>query len=76
MFWQRVLTVLFALRIYQSTKISYTGFLTSCLLQNLDGNGGSFLYHLEDKGKNLVSLGYVVALGYRNPYLNPYQVFI
>src|ERR1043166_1923787 len=31
-----------------------------------DTYGGSFLYHMED---NLVALGFVVGLGYRNPYL-------
>ena len=34
--------------------------------------GGSFLYHMED---NLVSIGFVVGLGYTNPYLNPYEEF-
>jgi len=34
--------------------------------------GGSFLYHLED---NQVAVGYVVALDYRNPYLNPFEEF-
>ncbi|MCZ6764024.1 MAG: electron transfer flavoprotein-ubiquinone oxidoreductase, partial [Alphaproteobacteria bacterium] len=34
--------------------------------------GGSFLYHLDD---NLVAIGFVVALDYRNPYLSPYQEF-
>jgi electron-transferring-flavoprotein dehydrogenase len=34
--------------------------------------GGSFLYHMED---NLVSVGFVVGLGYTNPYLNPYEEF-
>ena len=34
--------------------------------------GGSFLYHLED---NLVAVGFVVHLNYRNPYLNPYEEF-
>jgi electron-transferring-flavoprotein dehydrogenase len=34
--------------------------------------GGSFLYHMED---NLVSVGFVVGLGYSNPYLNPYEEF-
>ena len=35
-------------------------------------DGGSFVYHIED---NQVYVGYVVALGYKNPYLNPFQVF-
>ncbi len=34
--------------------------------------GGSFLYHMEN---NLVAVGYVVGLGYTNPYLNPYEEF-
>src|SRR5687768_5291369 len=34
--------------------------------------GGSFFYHMED---NLVSIGFVVGLGYENPYLNPYEEF-
>jgi electron-transferring-flavoprotein dehydrogenase len=34
--------------------------------------GGSFLYHMED---NLVAVGFVVGLGYSNPYLNPYEEF-
>ncbi len=34
--------------------------------------GGSFLYHLED---NLVAVGFVVGLDYRNPYLSPYEEF-
>jgi electron-transferring-flavoprotein dehydrogenase len=37
-----------------------------------DTYGGSFLYHMED---NLVSIGFVVGLGYTNPYLNPYEEF-
>ena len=32
--------------------------------------GGSFLYHFDD---NLVSVGYVVGLGYSNPYLSPFD---
>ncbi len=34
--------------------------------------GGSFIYHLED---NQVAVGFVVALDYENPYLNPYEEF-
>ena len=37
-----------------------------------DTYGGSFFYHLED---NLVAIGFVVGLGYTNPYLNPYEEF-
>ncbi len=35
-----------------------------------DTYGGSFCYHY---GDNLVSLGLVVGLGYRNPYLSPFE---
>jgi electron-transferring-flavoprotein dehydrogenase len=34
--------------------------------------GGSFLYHLED---GQVSVGFVVGLGYSNPYLSPFEEF-
>jgi electron-transferring-flavoprotein dehydrogenase len=34
--------------------------------------GGGFLYHARDQ---LVYLGLIVALNYRNPYLNPYEEF-
>jgi electron-transferring-flavoprotein dehydrogenase len=40
-------------------------------LDNATG-GGSFLYHY---GKNLVSVGFVVHLNYKNPYLSPYEEF-
>ncbi|CAJ0578878.1 unnamed protein product, partial [Mesorhabditis spiculigera] len=41
----------------------------------VDTYGGSFLYHLEDNGQPLVALGFILALDYKNPYLNPYQEF-
>ncbi len=34
--------------------------------------GGGFLYHLHD---NKVAVGYVVGLGYSNPYLSPFEEF-
>ncbi len=34
--------------------------------------GGSFIYHLED---NLVAVGFVVHLNYKNPYLSPFEEF-
>lgn len=34
--------------------------------------GGSFLYHLED---NLVAVGFVVHLNYKNPFLSPFDEF-
>lgn len=37
-----------------------------------DTYGGSFLYHLEN---NQVAVGFVVGLGYENPYLSPYEEF-
>ncbi len=40
----------------------------------LDGEtyGGSFLYHLKN---NLVAVGFVVGLDYKNPYLSPFEEF-
>lgn len=35
-------------------------------------DGGSFIYHIEN---NQVYVGYVVALGYKNPYLSPFEEF-
>ena len=40
-------------------------------LNNSTG-GGSFLYHY---GDNLVAVGFVVHLNYKNPYLSPYDEF-
>ena len=37
-----------------------------------DTYGGSFLYHLEN---NLVAIGFVVGLDYKNPWLSPYEEF-
>jgi electron-transferring-flavoprotein dehydrogenase len=37
-----------------------------------DTYGGSFLYHMENRQ---VAVGFVVGLGYRNPYLSPYEEF-
>jgi electron-transferring-flavoprotein dehydrogenase len=37
-----------------------------------DTYGGSFLYHQEN---NQVAVGFVVGLGYSNPYLYPYEEF-
>ena len=34
--------------------------------------GGSFLYHLS---KNLIAVGFVIGLDYKNPYLSPYEEF-
>ncbi len=40
-------------------------------LNNSTG-GGSWMYHF---GENFVSVGFVVHLNYKNPYLSPYQEF-
>ena len=37
-----------------------------------DTYGGSFLYHF---GKNQISIGFVIGLDYKNPYLSPYDEF-
>ena len=37
-----------------------------------DTYGGSFLYHIAD---NQVSVGFVVGLDYKNPYLSPFEEF-
>ena len=37
-----------------------------------DTYGGSFLYHLD---KNKISVGFVIGLDYKNPYLSPYMEF-
>jgi electron-transferring-flavoprotein dehydrogenase len=37
-----------------------------------DVYGGSFLYHQENRQ---VAIGYVVGLGYENPYLSPFEEF-
>ena len=37
-----------------------------------DTYGGSFCYHY---GDNLVTIGYVVGLGYSNPFLSPFEEF-
>ena len=35
--------------------------------------GGSFLYHLNED--NLVAVGFVTGLDYKNPYYNPFKTF-
>ena len=37
-----------------------------------DAGGGSFMYHW---GEDLVSIGFVVHLNYKNPYLSPFDEF-
>ena len=50
------------------------GEITHSVGYPLDKNtyGGGFMYHF---GENLVSLGLVVGLDYKNPYLSPYLEF-
>ena len=38
----------------------------------MSNGGGSFLYHFDD---NLVAVGFVVHLNYKNPYLSPFEEF-
>ena len=37
-----------------------------------DTYGGAFLYHLDD---NKIAIGFVTGLGYKNPYLSPFEEF-
>ena len=39
---------------------------------DFDTYGGAFLYNLD---KNLISLGFVIGLDYKNPYMSPYEEF-
>jgi len=50
------------------------GTVTHTMGWPLNGNagGGSFIYHMD---RNQVSVGFVVHLNYRNPYLFPYMEF-
>jgi electron-transferring-flavoprotein dehydrogenase len=41
-------------------------------LSEAGASGGSFLYHLED---NLVSIGLITDLAYKNPHLSPFEEF-
>lgn len=54
--------------------LHHAGEVTHSIGWPLDTNtyGGSFAYHF---GKNLLSVGFVIGLDYRNPYLNPYEEF-
>nr|CDP92458.1 Bm13945, isoform a [Brugia malayi] len=42
---------------------------------DLQSHGGSFMYHIEDNGQPLVSLGLIIGLDYKNPHTNLYQEF-
>ena len=39
---------------------------------NNNAYGGGFIYHMKD---NLIAIGLVTALDYKNPYLSPYEEF-
>ncbi|KHJ88189.1 putative electron-transferring-flavoprotein dehydrogenase [Oesophagostomum dentatum] len=41
----------------------------------MDQYGGSFIYHISDEGLPLAAIGFVVALDYKNPHINPYKEF-
>ena len=53
------------------------GFVQHTLGWPLDDRtgGGSFLYHFKDGSEYYVSLGFVVHLNYKNPYISPYHEF-
>jgi len=42
-------------------------------LPDIKTYGGSFLYHLAED--NLVAVGFVIGLDYKNPYLHPFKTF-
>ncbi len=48
------------------------GSVTHTIGWPMDSNtyGGSWIYHMEN---NMISVGFVVGLDYRNPYLSPYE---
>ncbi len=46
--------------------------LSTGLTMSNSSYGGSFMYHMSP---NLIHLGFVVGLDYKNPYLNPYEEF-
>jgi len=41
-------------------------------LKSEDAGGGSFIYHFED---NLVAVGFVLNLNYKNPHISPFDEF-
>ncbi|HEY0844641.1 MAG TPA: electron transfer flavoprotein-ubiquinone oxidoreductase [Noviherbaspirillum sp.] len=55
-------------------KMHKCGLVMHCAGWPLDRStyGGAFLYHLEN---NQVAVGFIVGLGYENPYLSPYEEF-
>lgn len=62
----------YALKHYQKGLVVHTA---GYPLPN-DTFGGGFVYHLHEPDSNpLISIGYVVGLGYKNPYLSPYEEF-
>ncbi|AGF74796.1 electron transfer flavoprotein-ubiquinone oxidoreductase [Bartonella australis AUST/NH1] len=55
----------------QKHKLGLIQHFTGWPLDNNTGGGG-FLYHQEE---NLISVGFVVHLDYKNPYLSPFEEF-
>ncbi|ODV58049.1 electron-transferring-flavoprotein dehydrogenase [Ascoidea rubescens DSM 1968] len=55
----------------QNFKKGYVAHTLGYPLSN-DTYGGGFMYHFDD---NLVTLGLVIGLDYKNPYISPYQEF-
>ncbi len=55
-------------------EVHRPGLVTHTAGWPMDGDtyGGSFVYHLDD---NLVAVGFVVGLDYKNPYLSPFEEF-
>ncbi|KAK6100843.1 Electron transfer flavoprotein-ubiquinone oxidoreductase family protein [Brugia pahangi] len=50
------------------------GHLSNFVMEkDLQSHGGSFMYHIEDNGQPLVSLGLIIGLDYKNPHTNLYQ---
>jgi electron-transferring-flavoprotein dehydrogenase len=56
------------------SRVHSPGFVSHYMGYPLNNNayGGGFMYHLKN---NLVAVGLVTALDYKNPYLNPYEEF-
>jgi len=55
-------------------ELHHSGFSMHSVGWPLDNQtyGGAFAYHFD---KNLLEIGFVIGLDYKNPYLNPYEEF-
>ena len=60
---------------YNTYKTIYLSlyFFSGWPLPDTKTYGGSFLYHLADD--NLVAVGFVIGLDYKNPYIHPFKTF-